>query len=95
MGEIGLADRADHRHIEAILPPLAVHFAGVTAPALAGRVIREDVAVDFSEVFHVQPRDRHGVDGVAIVEKKAGLVGMAEIIEVGDLDLVAVEPRLR
>src|SRR5271168_5257430 len=72
-------------------PPLAVHFAGMAAPAFAGGVLRKNIVLNQAQVLHVQPCDRHGVDGVAVIKKKAGLVGMAEIIEVADLDLAAVE----
>lgn len=84
-----LADGADHARAGGEVPFLRHRFAGVAAPAFDVSALRENAAPDFHELVLVQPRFARAVDVIAVIEHKTRFVRMPEILEVGDLHLVA------
>src|ERR1700745_2558525 len=61
----------------------------MATPTLAISVARESTPIDFDQIARVQPQFTRTVDVVAVIKHETSPVGMAEIFEVHDLQLVS------
>src|SRR5438067_1937330 len=83
--KLGFSDRADHVSAGGGIPFLRHAFAGVATPALNVGGPGKHPSINLLQLVFVQPRLAGAIDHVAVVEHKAGLIGMAEIFETADL----------
>ncbi len=87
-GVISRSDGPNHA-LTCGFPPEGAHaLASVASPALDKGSRSEVGAIDLTEFRLVQPDLRATVDLVAVIKHEAALVGMPEVFEVRDFDLI-------